>query len=148
MARRRRLPAHRQGRAPGRRAKAGEERRPSRQPRLLTRRFGGALQALAESRIHALRTLPGRDQAGGGGDRRLLFGVSPAQPQTATPQKVGHYLVDSDFRLVHVVSSLTLAAARRARSCITLTAPTVEFISVATSLSEYPCRKRSSSTRR
>src|SRR5207245_2006182 len=41
-----------------------------------------------------------------------------------------------------------LGAARSARSCMTLMAPTVEFISFATSFNEYPCRKRSSRTRR
>src|ERR1700693_6222986 len=127
-------------------AKTCHQGGPSREPRLVRGRLEGLLEALAKRRVHELRTLPGRDQSGGGGDRRLLVGVPAAQFQAAPTQEVGDDLVDSVFGFVH--SIFTLAAARRARSCMTLTAPTVECISAATSLSEYPWRKRSSSTRR
>ena len=124
-----------------------DERRSPRHPRAFGGRFQRALQPLAEGRVHALGAMARGDQPRGGGDRGFLLGVSAAQAQTAASQEVGNYLVDSVLGSVHGVC-FTLAAARRARSCITLTAPTVEFISLATSLSEYPCRKRSSSTRR
>ncbi len=41
----------------------------------------------------------------------------------------------------------SFAAARSAQSCRILSAPTVEFISGATSFNEYPSRKRSQITR-
>jgi hypothetical protein len=59
------------------------------------------LQALAESRVHVLWTLPGGDQPGGGRDRRLLLGVPAAQPQPAAVQEVGNDLVDAVFGLIH-----------------------------------------------
>src|SRR6202158_4294010 len=130
----------------GRQPQTRYERLPPRQPRPIGGRFESALEALAEGRVHARGTLPGSGQTCGSGDRSLFFGVPATQPKAAAPQEVGNDLVDAVLGLVHV--SFTLAAARSARSCITLTAPTVEFISAATSFNEYPCKKRSSSTRR
>jgi len=72
--------------------------------------------------------LAGGDQPGGGGDRGLFLCVAAAQLQPPAAQEVGDDLVDAIFRFVHRLTS-TLAAARSARSCMTLTAPTVEFIS-------------------
>ena len=98
--------------------------------------------------MHPLGTLARPRQSGGGRDRSLLLGVPAAELQPAPAQKVGDDLFDAVFGFAVHSSGLTFAAARRARSCITLIAPTVEFISAATSFNEYPCRKRSSSTRR
>src|SRR5438093_13752649 len=105
-------------------------------------------KTLPESGVHPLRTLPDTGQPCGGRDRCLLLGVPPAQLQTATAKQVGDDPVDSVLRLAVHSSGRNFAAARSARSCMTLIAPTVEFISAATSFNEYPCRKRSSSTRR
>src|SRR5205814_9957443 len=90
----------------------------------------------------------GPGQSGRGGERSVRLGVPAAELQPAPAQKVGDDLFDAVFGFAVHSSGLTFAAARRARSCITLIAPTVEFISAATSFNEYPCRKRSSSTRR
>src|SRR6202165_2526102 len=121
----------------GRQAEARDQRRTSRHPGLLRRRFESLFETLAEGRGSPLRTLPCGGQLGRGRDRRLLLGVATAQPQPAAVQEVREHLVGAVFWLVH--GDIHLAAApRRARSCMTFTAPTVEFISAATSLSEYP----------
>jgi hypothetical protein len=105
-------------------------------------------QPFAERRVHPLRPLAGAGQAGGRGDRGLVLGIGPSQLQSPPAQQVGDDLVDTVLGLAVHSGGRTFAAARNARSCMTLMAPTVEFISAATSFNEYPCRKRSSSTRR
>src|SRR6185437_9394273 len=132
----------------GRKAKSGDEGAAARHPGLLRRLLERLGQALAESGMHPLRTLPRAREPGRCRDGGLLLGICPAQPQSPPAKEVGDDLLDAVFRFAVHSSGRTLAAARKARSCMTLIAPTVEFISAATSFKEYPCRKRSSSTRR
>src|ERR1700686_1915949 len=118
-------------------AETGDQRCSACHPWLSRGRFEGLLEALAKSRVHLVQTLPRSRQPGRSRDRGLLLGIAAAQLQPAAAQEVRDDLVEAAFWLVHGYT-LTFAAARKARSCMTFTAPTVEFISAATSLSEYP----------
>ena len=135
------------GRSPRSQAKSGDERGPPGDEPFAWRLLQVMRETLAKRGVHALRTLAGTGEPGRRRDRRLLVGVSPAQLETPASKEVGHDLLDAVLALAVHSPGLTFAAARSARSCMTLIAPTVEFISAATSLSEYPYRKRSSRTR-
>src|SRR6266550_3941352 len=135
------------GRAGGQ-AQAGDERAATCDPSVIRRVLQRLSQALAKRRMHALRTLARAREPCRGRDRGFLLGVAAAQLQPPPSQKVGDDLFDAVLGSAVHASGLTFAAARNARSCITLIAPTVEFISAAASFNEYPCRKRSSRTRR
>src|SRR2546430_1242282 len=93
------------------------------------------------------RAVPDAGRLGRRGDRGLPLADPAAKLEAAASEEVRDDLLDTVLSLA-VHSGRTFAAARSARSCITLMAPTVEFISLATSFNEYPCRKRSSRTRR
>src|SRR5690242_13692343 len=99
--------------------------------------------------MHPLRSLPRPGEPSRGDDGVLFVGVTATQVEPAPAEKVGDDLLHAVFALSFVHSGTPFfAAARSARSCMTLIAPTVECISAATSFNEYPWRKRSSSTRR
>src|SRR6266480_990635 len=132
----------------GGQAQAGDERATAGDPSVTRRALQRVGETLAKRRVHALRTLAGARESCRGRDRGFLFGVAAAQFQPPPSQEVGDDLFDAVLASAVHSRALTFAAARKARSCITLIAPTVEFISAATSFKEYPCRKRSSSTRR
>src|SRR5438034_3909133 len=132
----------------GRQAQSRHQRGAARDPARVGRRDQLAGEALGKGRPHAVRALPDAGKPGSRGDRLLLFRVATAELQPPAAQQAFDYLLDPVLGLVVHSGTRTLAAARRARSCMTLIAPTVEFISAATSFNEYPCRKRSSSTRR
>src|SRR6202040_2981778 len=102
-------------------------------------------ELLPKRRVHALGTLPSGRQPCRGRDSGLFLRVAAAQLEAPPAEEVGNDLVDPVFPLA-VHSRRTFAAARNARSCMTLIAPTVDFISEATSFNEYPWRKRSSRT--
>ena len=125
---------------------AGDQRATTRDPSFTRRVLERLGETLAKRGLHALRTLARARESRRGRDRGFLLGVAAAQLQPPPSQKVGDDLFDAILGPAVHSSGLTFAAARKARSCMTLIAPTVEFISAATSFKEYPCRKRSSST--
>src|SRR5207253_7265858 len=128
-------------------AESGHERGAPREPFFALGLFERPRQPLAKRGMDTLRTLPDAGQPGRRRDRGLLLRVPAAKLEAAASEEVRDDLLDTVLSLA-VHSGRTFAAARSARSCITLMAPTVDFISLATSFNEYPCRKRSSKTRR